>query len=72
MRFAKVAEPEFPGHVLLEQFQAQVFKNFIVQSFIYFVGWRGTSPSIHARNARECDCISVPGCEHMDLFRSRS
>ena len=24
-KFAKVTEPEFPGHVLLEQFQAQVF-----------------------------------------------
>ena len=23
-RFAKVPEPEFPGHVLLEQYQAQV------------------------------------------------
>jgi hypothetical protein len=24
MKFAKVPEPEFPGHVLLEQYQAQV------------------------------------------------
>lgn len=23
-KFAKVPEPEFPGHVILEQFQAQV------------------------------------------------
>jgi len=24
MKFARVPEPEFPGHVLLEQYQAQV------------------------------------------------
>ena len=24
MRFCKVPEPEFPGHVILEQYQAQV------------------------------------------------
>lgn len=27
-KFAKVPEPEFPGHLLLEQFQAQVSLNF--------------------------------------------
>lgn len=26
-KFAKVPEPEFPGHLLLEQFQAQVIKH---------------------------------------------
>lgn len=27
-RYCKVPEPEFPGHLLLEQFQAQVFSLF--------------------------------------------
>jgi len=28
-KFAKVPEPEFPGHLLLEQFQAQVSLNLL-------------------------------------------
>lgn len=34
-KFAKVPEPEFPGHLLLEQFQAQV-KIFLL-FFIYYL-----------------------------------
>jgi len=37
-KFSKVAEPEFPGHLLLEQFQAQVnFTNFFFNFFISFI-----------------------------------
>ena len=35
MKFARVPEPEFPGHVLLEQYQAQVCKHVV---FYYSTG----------------------------------
>lgn len=38
-KFAHVPEPEFPGHVILEQYQAQVIKieESIPVSFMYFM-----------------------------------
>lgn len=35
-KFAKVPEPEFPGHLLLEQFQAQV-SFFLIHLSMYFL-----------------------------------
>lgn len=37
-KFARVPEPEFPGHLLLEQFQAQVLR--CLQKICYFTGKR--------------------------------
>jgi hypothetical protein len=34
-KFAHVPEPEFPGHLLLEQFQAQVGKTFHLAVYVY-------------------------------------
>lgn len=42
-KFAKVPEPEFPGHLLLEQFQAQVY-NFVLHR-------KGGTPKFLSQNA---------------------
>lgn len=34
-KFAQVPEPEFPGHLLLEQFQAQVYVYFCYLTCIF-------------------------------------
>lgn len=36
-KFAKVPEPEFPGHLLLEQFQAQVINIEILNVFYKYI-----------------------------------
>lgn len=36
-KFAQVPEPEFPGHLLLEQFQAQVYVYFCYLTCIFYI-----------------------------------
>lgn len=66
-KFAKVPEPEFPGHLLLEQFQAQVCIIYIKDNSIEFflptnnfiLGWSSIETCIFRRNfaARDSCCL---------------
>lgn len=65
-KFSKVPEPEFPGHLLLEQFQAQVAssifqpkstvrRKFLMITFGY-LGWCRIETSIFQRHCQSCYC----------------
>lgn len=65
-KFARVPEPEFPGHLLLEQFQAQVSSFDTLRLAVdgnnlsmFVLGWSGHSPSIFGRHTVACDGSSL-------------
>jgi hypothetical protein len=55
-KFARVPEPEFPGHLLLEQFQAQVSKTF------------SPPPPIHTHTHTQCMSSAVSQTEPSGMF----
>lgn len=66
-QFCNVPEPEFPGHLLLEQFQAQVIfiktkKGTILLCLI--TGWSSLKACICCRHICPCDrrCMSSMQC----------